>query len=193
MLNRCENPDSANYPGYGGRGIAVCDRWHDLRLFIQDIEQALGPRPQGRSLDRWPDNDGNYEPGNVRWATGSEQWHNSRLGLLRKLVIWDGSVQQGSEAERWLPVRRHAGWYEASTGGEVVSLPRATTRGGPLAYRITAQGYRQVRLSKYGRVTTLLVGQIVLETFVGPRPPGKRVRHGPGGKLDDSLGNLWWG
>jgi NUMOD4 motif-containing protein len=95
--------------------------------------------------------------------------------------------------ELWLPVRGYAGWYEVSTGGEVVSLPRATTPGGPLAVRITVQGYRQVRLSKYGRVTTLLVGQIVLETFVSPRPPGKRVRHGPAGKLDDSLGNLWWG
>jgi hypothetical protein len=95
--------------------------------------------------------------------------------------------------ERWRPVRGYAGWYEASTEGDVMSLRRATTPGCLLACRITVQGYRQVRLSKYGRVKTLLVGQIVLETFVSQRPPGKRVRHGPGGKLDDSLLNLWWG
>lgn len=93
----------------------------------------------------------------------------------------------------WRPVRRYAGWYEASTAGEVMSLRRATTPGGLLKYQITPQGYNLVRLCKYGRVTTLLVGQVVLETFVSQRPPGKRVRHGPGGKLDDSLANLWWG
>jgi NUMOD4 motif len=94
---------------------------------------------------------------------------------------------------RWRPVRGYAGWYEVSDDGRVMSLRRTTTPGGELSYRITAQGYRQVRLAKYGRVRTLLVGQIVLETFVSQRPPGKRVRHGPGGKLDDSLANLWWG
>ena len=75
----------------------------------------------------------------------------------------------------------------------MISLRRAATPGGLLVCCVTTQGYRQVRLSKYGRVKTLLVGQIVLETFVSQRPPGKRVRHGPGGKLDDSLANLWWG
>jgi hypothetical protein len=98
-----------------------------------------------------------------------------------------------ADIERWRPVRGYAGWYEVSTEGDVMSLRRTTTPGCLLACRITAQGYRQVRLSKYGRVTTLLVGQIVLETFIGQRPPGKRVRHGPGGKLDDSLANLRWG
>ena len=90
-------------------------------------------------------------------------------------------------------MRGYAGWYEVSDLGDVVSLPRATTRGRQLTCCITTEGYRQVRLSKYGRVKTLLVGRIVLETFAGSRPPGMRVRHGPGGKLDDSLLNLWWG
>ena len=60
---------------YKGRGITVCERWKDFLSFLEDV----GPRPSPKhSLDRWPNNDGNYEPGNVRWATAKEQYHNSR-------------------------------------------------------------------------------------------------------------------
>ena len=45
MLQRCENPDQISYPRYGGRDVEVCERWHDVRLFIEDIERDLGPRP----------------------------------------------------------------------------------------------------------------------------------------------------
>lgn len=75
MLQRCENPDFHKYPRYGGRGIKVCERWHDVNLFIEDIERELGPRPDRHTLDRC-DNDGNYEPGNVRWATPRQQAAN---------------------------------------------------------------------------------------------------------------------
>lgn len=77
MMARCFNPKNPAYARYGGRGITVCERWHDMRLFAEDIERDLGPRPGGMSLDR-KDNDGNYEPGNVRWATQSEQAFNRR-------------------------------------------------------------------------------------------------------------------
>jgi hypothetical protein len=50
-----------------------------------------------------------------------------------------------------------------------------------------------VRLAKYGRVRTVTVASLVLRTFRGPPGPGQRARHGPGGKTDDSLGNLRWG
>ena len=78
MMTRCYNPNFTQFKDYGGRGIAVCERWHNPQLFIQDIERLIGPRPPGLTLDRWPDNDGNYEPGNVRWATWEEQVRNSR-------------------------------------------------------------------------------------------------------------------
>ena len=80
MIGRCERPSSCTpasfWARYGGRGIAVCPEWHDVAVFIAWIEENLGPRSAGMTLDRWPDKDGNYEPGNVRWATRSQQAQN---------------------------------------------------------------------------------------------------------------------
>ncbi|KAB1068887.1 hypothetical protein [Methylobacterium planeticum] len=72
MLNRCGNPNSVDYPRYGGAGIAVCERWSSFESFLAD----MGDRPEGKTLDRHPDKNGNYEPGNCRWATPYEQVHN---------------------------------------------------------------------------------------------------------------------
>ncbi len=77
MMNRCHNPQSTNWARYGGRGIIVCERWQDFAAFEQDILTTIGPCPPGLSIDRI-NNDGNYEPGNVRWATVSEQARNRR-------------------------------------------------------------------------------------------------------------------
>lgn len=74
ILNRCENPRNKQYEDYGGRGIFVCPQWHDLPTFVRDIERDLGLRPAGLTLDRI-NNDGGYEPGNVRWA----DWHTQRV------------------------------------------------------------------------------------------------------------------
>jgi hypothetical protein len=77
MVRRCEDPRLLGYRYYGARGIKVCERWHDWALFDADITRLIGPCPEGMSLDRI-DNDGNYEPGNVRWATRRQQQLNSR-------------------------------------------------------------------------------------------------------------------
>jgi hypothetical protein len=73
MKQRCLDNNASNYPRYGGRGIKVCAEWLTFANFYAD----MGQRPDGLTLDRI-DNDGNYAPGNVRWATASEQRANRR-------------------------------------------------------------------------------------------------------------------
>lgn len=74
IITRCTNPNSKDWEEYGGRGIKVCPRWRwDFELFLADMGEA----PPGKSIDR-KDTDGNYEPGNCRWATMKEQNRNRR-------------------------------------------------------------------------------------------------------------------
>lgn len=73
MVARCYRETDSSYTGYGGRGIKVCERWHKIENFVED----MGERPPGMSLDR-KDNNKGYSKANCRWATRSEQQANKR-------------------------------------------------------------------------------------------------------------------
>ena len=78
VVRRCTDPKNKDYPRYGGAGVQLWEPWRNRGRFIQDVEREIGPRPSPlHSIDRI-DAHGNYEPGNVRWATPLEQRHNQR-------------------------------------------------------------------------------------------------------------------
>lgn len=84
MMQRCYNNKNSAYHKYGGKGIQVDPQWHDFLNFLKYIIEALGPKPSGATLDRWPNITGNYEPGNVRWATYTQQNRNRGMIHLNK-------------------------------------------------------------------------------------------------------------
>ena len=90
IKGRCNRKTNHAYSEYGGRGIKICERWMAFENFLAD----MGEVPEGHSIDRI-DNDGNYEPGNCRWATPPEQASNRRStikvtidGVTKPLTYW---------------------------------------------------------------------------------------------------------
>ena len=79
IKSRCMNPRKSGYKYYGGRGIQVCNEWlYSFENFLNYLKSNnMYPKPAGLSIDRI-NNDGNYEPGNIRWATQSQQNYNQR-------------------------------------------------------------------------------------------------------------------
>jgi hypothetical protein len=115
MINRCHNPNAHNYKHYGGRGICVAECWRGPSGF-ESFFAHVGPRPSPKhSIDRI-DNNGNYEPGNVRWATQREQNNNS--GRTCRIRILDEELPLTRWAERMgvapalIRVRLRRGWSE---------------------------------------------------------------------------------
>jgi hypothetical protein len=110
MKQRCLDRNFPSYPRYGGRGITVCERWRDsFENFLAD----MGEPPPGTSIDR-ENNEGNYEPGNCRWATLKEQARNKRSsrllslgGRTQCLAAWAEEVGIGVKV---LERRVHQGW-----------------------------------------------------------------------------------
>jgi hypothetical protein len=94
MIDRCENVNTDGYKRYGGRGIRVCDRW---RFSFESFLADMGPRPDDTSIERI-DNNGNYEPGNCRWATSKEQANNR--SSTRLVTIGNETMSLSEWADR---------------------------------------------------------------------------------------------
>lgn len=120
MKNRCRNKNMREYPGYGGRGIMVCREWSEsFPKFLAD----MGPRPGPEySIDRYPNNDGDYEPNNCRWATRQEQCNNTRSNVR---LTYDGRTMTVSEWARCLGIK--AGTIRTRLGQYGFSVERALT------------------------------------------------------------------
>jgi len=86
MKQRCLDPNHKSWSDYGGRGIRISDRWLGERGFEHFLAD-MGERPPGTTLDRYPEKDGDYEPGNTRWATRAEQAQNRRSTKLTEYDV----------------------------------------------------------------------------------------------------------
>lgn len=111
MMDRCYSTECEAYSNYGGRGIKVCSDWHDVAKYIEQLPHGYF---EGAHLDRI-DNDGDYEPANVRWATPKQNHDNRRSGVM---LTHDGRTQSmtawGEEAGIapgiiWARINEH-GW-----------------------------------------------------------------------------------
>jgi hypothetical protein len=94
MHRRCYNPKCDSYHNYGGRGIAVCERWHSFESFRADVGI---PPSKTHSIDRYPDKNGDYHPDNFRWATRTEQNRNTRSNRMVTINSETLSVAEWSE------------------------------------------------------------------------------------------------
>lgn len=118
MMSRCYTPTNPSYPRYGGRGITVCNRWrfgengkHGFVCFLED----MGRKPsRTHSIDRHPDNNAGYGPGNCRWATQAEQQRNRRSNVIvevrgEKMCATDAALRYGIKPAAFYD-RLRRGW-----------------------------------------------------------------------------------
>lgn len=108
MRRRCTDPNRRSFHRYGGRGIRVCERWQNFYAFYED----MGPRPDGHTLDRI-DNDGDYEPGNCRWASVVAQNENR---INNRMLTFQGRTLCVTAWAKELGVRPQLLFYRISLG-----------------------------------------------------------------------------
>lgn len=120
MMARCYRPSTKYFENYGGRGVSVCERWHNAALFVEDMLETYR---DGLTLDRYPNGDGNYEPSNCRWATRIEQQNNLRTNTWIETPKGSMTIAQAAR-EFGLPykivcTRVSKGW----SGHDAVTIP----------------------------------------------------------------------
>lgn len=131
MMTRCYDQKQKEFKYWGGRGIKVCDQWHKFECFFED----MGQRPEGCTIDRYPNKNGNYEPGNCRWATAEEQANNVSSNLVINLNGDSRTLAQWSRA----------------TGIKAATIRERVVRGHPPDKALQAEGFlkRGSRLFEY--------------------------------------------
>lgn len=127
MHARCEKTYHPHYADYGGRGIKVCDRWKSFENFLAD----MGERPEGMTLER-REGDRDYEPGNCKWATRTEQQCNRRNNSL---IEWNGERLPVAEWSRRTGIKAVTLYHRIARGWSAEATLTAT----PMARRKTSQ------------------------------------------------------
>lgn len=124
MIQRCHNPNSKDYPNYGARGIEVCQLWRDS---FDAFFLMVGPRPNpDDTIDRI-DSNGNYEPGNVRWASRTEQTRNQRSNINVTIEGVTKTVAEWSE-EEWCPVSKFTVYKRIKRGWDPLKALKEPTK-----------------------------------------------------------------
>lgn len=124
MKDRCGNPATRHYARYGGRGIKVCAAWVEDFAAFRD---HLGPRPHGYSLERI-NNEGDYEPNNVRWASKKEQANNRTTNIL---ITMEGKTLTMKQWGELLGISYHVlrGRRAEGISGEALLAPAHFVKG----------------------------------------------------------------
>lgn len=172
IIKRCEDPNEPHYEDYGGRGIGICAKWrHDFAAFLADV----GPRPSAQhTIDRYPNNDGNYEPGNTRWATRAEQQRNRRNNV---------NLTLGGKTQCLADWATELGWSRSALGRRVRRLPieqalipRAASR---CAARFSDDQVRSIRRRRAAKepLATLATELGITEAMVSAIARGKSYQH----------------
>jgi hypothetical protein len=144
MVRRCHVPSDSAYENYGGRGISVCEEWrNDPVAFAAHIGEPPSPKHE---IDRYPNNDGNYEPGNVRWATHSENNRNTRRTCF---VEHEGKRVPLTTLCEQLGVPFRAVYCRVQGGTSLADALRlAGTKAKPTIRTFSADDVRQIRAMK---------------------------------------------
>ncbi len=139
MMDRCFNEKSEAYRHYGGRGITV----HSSMQHFEGFRSVVGSRPGGMTIERI-DNDGNYAPGNVRWATRKEQCRNTRVNHL---VTYRGETRTLAEWAEILGIAQATLGYRLRDGWDVEKAFNTAVKEARPHRMLTAEETASIRVS----------------------------------------------